>query len=247
MNAQFMNATDVGPYPGECLRAWKATREEALHNLGMRDDPDHEGWDRMGPLADPTPANAKNRGEAGTKKKRGDVNMGGTENINETNSQAPLREEGRAEEAVNARSSEMKETWEAMAEAIQDMKMQARQQEIREEIGSGRREEHTERKIADKGDTMGQRESRRERQQERRQQREVEAPDVSTARPTTIHASSAEGQTPLKLTQQRLRERFGADILRQPEETTRQRDVVDENVGTSPLQVGSSATAMDRP
>ena len=43
-NAQFLNATDVGPYPGECVRAWKATRDEALENLGMRDDPDKEGW-----------------------------------------------------------------------------------------------------------------------------------------------------------------------------------------------------------
>ena len=42
-NTQFLNATDVGPYPGECLRAWKATREEAFHNLGMRDDPDQDG------------------------------------------------------------------------------------------------------------------------------------------------------------------------------------------------------------
>ena len=72
----------------------------------------------MGPLADPTQANAKNREAADRKNRRGDVNRGVAENINETNSQVPLQEEGSAEEAINARSSEMEETCEAMAEAI---------------------------------------------------------------------------------------------------------------------------------
>ena len=39
-NAQFLNAANVGQYPGEGTRAWKATRIEVMHNLGMRDDPD---------------------------------------------------------------------------------------------------------------------------------------------------------------------------------------------------------------
>jgi hypothetical protein len=39
-NAQFLSATDVGPYPGECMKAWKAARDEAMENLGMRDDSD---------------------------------------------------------------------------------------------------------------------------------------------------------------------------------------------------------------
>ena len=34
-NAQFMSATNVGPYPAECTRAWKASRDAALHNLGV--------------------------------------------------------------------------------------------------------------------------------------------------------------------------------------------------------------------
>ena len=82
----------------------------------------------MGPLADPTPTHAKKRGATDKRKRRGDVNRGGTENINEAYSQAPLREEGNAEEAVNAGSSEMIKTREAMAEAIQDMEMEAGQQ-----------------------------------------------------------------------------------------------------------------------
>jgi len=43
MNAQFMSATNVGPYPGECTRAWKSARDEAMQNMGMRDDPEQEG------------------------------------------------------------------------------------------------------------------------------------------------------------------------------------------------------------
>jgi hypothetical protein len=62
----------------------------------------------------------------------------------------------------------MEEIREAMAEAIQDMEMEAGQQEIREESGSGRRVESIDR-------------------------------EISTARPTTIPASSAEGQAPLQL------------------------------------------------
>jgi hypothetical protein len=71
-NAQFLNATNVGPYPDECTRARKATRNEALQNLGLRDDPDQEGWEKMEPLADPTPTNAKNRGATDKRRRRGD-------------------------------------------------------------------------------------------------------------------------------------------------------------------------------
>ena len=72
--AQFMNATDVGPYPDACMTAWTAAREEGMANLGVREDPEQEGWAKMGPLADPTPANAKNRGVADMMKRRGEGN-----------------------------------------------------------------------------------------------------------------------------------------------------------------------------
>ncbi len=42
MNAQFLNATDVGPYPEACKKAWTGAREEAMSNMGMRDNPDQE-------------------------------------------------------------------------------------------------------------------------------------------------------------------------------------------------------------
>jgi hypothetical protein len=45
-----------------------------MANLGMRDDPGQEGWEKMGPLADVTPANAKNKGAADRKKRSGEGN-----------------------------------------------------------------------------------------------------------------------------------------------------------------------------
>ena len=48
-NAQFMGARNGGPSPGACMRAWKSTRDEAMQNLGVRDEPEQEGdgkrWD----------------------------------------------------------------------------------------------------------------------------------------------------------------------------------------------------------
>jgi len=37
-NARFLNATDVGPYPGECIKAWTTTRDEAIESLGLSND-----------------------------------------------------------------------------------------------------------------------------------------------------------------------------------------------------------------
>ncbi len=82
-NAQFLGATNVGPFPGACMRAWKETRDEAIQNLGLRDDPEQEGWEKMGPLADPTPTNARNRGAAERRRRRGDETREAAERITE--------------------------------------------------------------------------------------------------------------------------------------------------------------------
>ena len=66
-----MGSTAVGPYPGEMQAAWDALRDEAAANYGME-----EGWreetarDRLGPLAERTPAGVRNRGAAERKKAR---------------------------------------------------------------------------------------------------------------------------------------------------------------------------------
>ncbi len=63
-------------------------REEAMMILGLRDDPEQEGWEKMGPLADPTPANAKNRGAADKKKGRGLETRQGDEGMETTTTTA---------------------------------------------------------------------------------------------------------------------------------------------------------------
>ncbi len=70
-NAQFLSATNVGPYPGACMRAWKSTRDEAMRNLGLRNDSEQDGWKKIGPLAHPTLANARNRSSGEKEKKKG--------------------------------------------------------------------------------------------------------------------------------------------------------------------------------
>ncbi len=136
--AQFPNATNVGPYPGECKRAWKAARDEAMQNLGMRDDPDKEGWEKMGLLADPTPTNAKNRGAADRRRRRGEVNMRADEEINEAHAPPAARTEGSGEEATNVESSDMEDIRDTVAEVIHEMELAKR------EAGtSRRRRQHT--------------------------------------------------------------------------------------------------------
>ena len=135
-----------------------------------------------------------------------------------------------------------------MAEAIQKMEMETIQQEIRGEEGGRREEAVAEREIEVIGDPMGPTEQQRQQQKEQQQQRVTNTTDLTTVRPTAVPGNNAAGQTPLQLMQQRLRERFGADILRHPKETTKQKDKInDENVGTSSLQEEIPAGATKRP
>jgi hypothetical protein len=101
-NARFLNATDVGPYPGECMKAWKAPRDQAMETIRLRDDPKQEGWEKMGPLADPTPPNAKNRGAADRKKRRREQNERGNEEENDQRTPAASRAERIGDEEEEA-------------------------------------------------------------------------------------------------------------------------------------------------
>jgi hypothetical protein len=108
-----------------------------MANLGVRNDPDQEGWENMGPLADPTPANAKNRGAAERKKRRGEKNTMGDEDGNATNAPVATHADGSREGATTAKGSEMDEVRDAIAEAIHEMETEAVQKEIRGEGGEG--------------------------------------------------------------------------------------------------------------
>ncbi len=45
-------------------------RKKAIENYGLTEDSDQEEWGKMGPLAEPTPANAKNRGAAAKRRRQ---------------------------------------------------------------------------------------------------------------------------------------------------------------------------------
>jgi hypothetical protein len=68
-----------------------------MANLGIRDDPEQEGWEKMGPMGDPTPTNAKNRGVADKKKRRGEENRHGNEGRDTSTSPKTTKAEGRRE------------------------------------------------------------------------------------------------------------------------------------------------------
>ena len=98
----------------------------------------------------------------------------------------------------------------------------------------------------------GERREGRDQQQHRTPQQQRQS-DTRSAQSTGIQrqdtVSRAAEQTPMQLVQRRLRDRFGADILRQPEETVMQRNHMrEECVGTSSsLHVGPSAEANEEP
>jgi hypothetical protein len=70
-NTQLLEATGIGPYPKEMQKAWNELRDEAADNYGFQEGFDEEeAREKMGPLAEPTPAVIRNRGAAERKTSR---------------------------------------------------------------------------------------------------------------------------------------------------------------------------------
>ena len=63
-NTAFQEAKSVGPYPHEMHQAWTKIRNEAIANYGIEGEEGTEQWVRLGPLAESTPAMARNKGAA---------------------------------------------------------------------------------------------------------------------------------------------------------------------------------------
>ena len=64
-NSKFLESTEVGPYPGEMQAAWDVLRSDAAANYSLEEGwREEEGRERMGPLAEQTPAGVRNRGAA---------------------------------------------------------------------------------------------------------------------------------------------------------------------------------------
>ncbi len=129
MNTMFMDAEDVGLYPASCKNAWTAAIKEAMQNLGLRDDPEQEEWEQMGPLANPTPTNAKNKGISVRKKGRVQESRNGNKGrgtaTEAANGQTQRNNSG--EDASN--NSEMQVIGESVSEAIREMETKAAEQQ----------------------------------------------------------------------------------------------------------------------
>ena len=166
-----------------------------MQNLGLRDDPDQEGLEKMGPLADPTLANAKNRGAASRRRRRGDENRVADEGMNEEQVQPAPRIGRSREEAVNMESSDMEEIWEAVAEVIQEMEVNTGQLYQHGEGGGRRREAATRRTKAGTGETMEHKEQQRQHQRETQQQRDAKTPEINARRLVSAPGSSAADRT----------------------------------------------------
>jgi len=94
---------------------------EAIKNYGLREGSEQEQWGQLGPLAEPTPSNAKNRGAADRRRRqRGHGNnmarsgRGDTANEGEGDNEGQGRGKGSDE-------SETEEDRRAMAEAVWEM------------------------------------------------------------------------------------------------------------------------------
>ncbi len=72
MNAQFLAATRIGLDPRGMQRAWDELRGEATDNYGFRAGiHDEEAREKLGSLAEPTPATIRNIGAVERKEPRG--------------------------------------------------------------------------------------------------------------------------------------------------------------------------------
>ena len=62
-NTHFLEATGIIPYPKEMQKAWDELRDEAGDNYGFHEGfQEEEAREKMGTLAEPTPAMIRNRG-----------------------------------------------------------------------------------------------------------------------------------------------------------------------------------------
>jgi hypothetical protein len=143
-----------------------------MENLGLRDDPEQEGWEKMGPLADPTPANAKNRGAAYRKRRRRDENGRDNEAVNErqTTEVPRAQEEGIIEGGTE--DIEMDGIREAVAEAIYEEERDNGQQANREQEEEGRQGTTAERPTEMRDEGRGQGEHPQQQQSGQHQQRQ---------------------------------------------------------------------------
>jgi len=223
-----------------------------MTNLGLRDDTEQEEWEtKMGSLADPTPANAKNKGATERKRDRGADNGTGDDLRDTTSAQEEAQAEGGTGGEATSECSKLDETEDAVAEAVREMETETKEQ-ANEEEGAGRqRTIDTERENEGIRDAAGQTCRQRQQPQGREQRRDEETIEASTTRPGAKSMRNTTNPmdrlTPLQRVQQRLREKFGNDILWTHEkDAMREGRLGEEDIGTSSLQGGDLRAATKR-
>ena len=133
-NDQFLRATGVGPYPIAMQEAWGVMRAEAITNYGIEEDEeDEETLARLGPLADATPTQVKNRGATERRKGRRTGPRAETAGLGRPGARGPRTEEGAAREP-DEEDDEQDEMLEAMTRAISQQEKE--DTEAREPEGS---------------------------------------------------------------------------------------------------------------
>jgi hypothetical protein len=242
-NERFLLATDVGPYPEECMKAWTVAREEAMENLGMRDDPEQEGWEKMGPLADPTPANAKNRGAADRKSRRREERGRESGEVNGQQTQTDPRAQGEGINEGETDGSEMEGIREAVAEAIQEEEREYQQRTNREQEEDGQEGTAAGRHTEGRGEGRGQRQQSQQQKSGQNLLQEHQDTEMAQARPTTNTGTGERDQNQVQRLRQRLMDRFGAENVRPPEQAERRQERI---LGQSLLQEESPSTSTSR-
>ena len=120
------------PKTEACGKAWTHIREEVMENYELREGSGQGEWGRIGPIKDPTPANAKNKGAADKRRAVTNTTCPGSEEAGHemqgTSGTVPRREQhqNRQQEANNdVREDEEAThvTWGTVEEAIQGADM----------------------------------------------------------------------------------------------------------------------------
>jgi hypothetical protein len=134
----FLGAENIGPFPEATWEAWTKIGKEAMGNYGPVERSDQEEWGKLGPLAEATPANAKNRGASNKRRRRREEGRE-TERKWE-GSRAREEQEGREEQGSREENeaTETEELRRAMTEVIGEMEReeeQPKRETCREERG----------------------------------------------------------------------------------------------------------------
>jgi hypothetical protein len=113
-----------------------------MQNHGLREGLEQEKWLRLGSLAEPTPANANNRGATNIRGRRRDVGRGTDRNGEDK--REPEEQEGAMEQARGGENEnvETQEVREATAEAI--LEIGREEQETEGRRNGERRRAHAE-------------------------------------------------------------------------------------------------------